>query len=199
MSAVLFSDCLVSDCSKELCGQLMEECSVKLLAGVRTFCLNPDYLSSLKGFYLIWFNILSRLWGILLLLSYQTILLFLSVCQSLVLGSLAGKARYSTLCELLYSYFLPWFAVLSPKLSWHSWQIAMIVTSTLFLHLWCKFHKKCFDRDVLFLKGAGKQDNHPFFPLIPKINRSTPFLVGITGMSGSWLVLFFLPFFPRIV
>jgi len=53
---------------------------------------------------------------LLLLLSYQTVLLFLLACQSLVLGCPAGKARYSTLCELLSSYFLPWFAGLSPTL-----------------------------------------------------------------------------------
>ena len=59
-SPVCFSDCLVSNCSKELREQLREECCIKLLAGVRTFCFNPDHLSSLKVFYLIWFNTLSR-------------------------------------------------------------------------------------------------------------------------------------------
>lgn len=128
-------------------------------------------------------------------LSNYSVFLF---CQSLVLGYLAGKARYGTLCELLSSYFLPWFARLSPKLSWHSWQIGSIVTSTLLLYLWCNFCKKCFEQDVLFLKGTGKQEHHPFF-LIPQINRSTPFLVGIIDTSGWWLVLFSLPFFPKIV
>lgn len=51
-SPVCFSDCLVWDYTKELCRQLMEECCIKL-ADVRTFCLTPDNLSSLKVFYLI--------------------------------------------------------------------------------------------------------------------------------------------------
>lgn len=49
-SSVRFSDCLVWDYTKELCRQLMEECCIKLLANVRTFCLILYQLSSLKSF-----------------------------------------------------------------------------------------------------------------------------------------------------
>lgn len=151
---------------------------------MRTFCLNPDHLSSLKVLYLIWFNILGWVWSLKIEVWYQTILQFLSVCQSLVLGCPSvrpGTAHCVNCSPLIFCHGL--LACLRNCPDIHG-RLAVLSQALYICICDANQKKKCFEQDVLFWKATEKQEHHPFF-LIPNINRSAPFLVGITGMSGS--------------
>lgn len=85
------------------------------------------------------------------------------------------------------------------------WLVSQIVLTFMAHWLYCHRHFTCASvmqvpQKLLWTRcpvfERNREAGTPSF-LIPKINWSTHFLVGITDLSRSWLVLFFLPFFPR--
>lgn len=85
------------------------------------------------------------------------------------------------------------------------WLVSQIVLIFMADWLYCHRHFTCASvmqvpQKLLWTRcpvfERNREAETPSF-LIPKINGSTHFLVGITDLSGSWLVLFFLPFFSR--